>query len=309
MSTRIVKIFFSGPVHFGQGRLSDGAYACDAATLFSALYLEALKAGSADALLNAVNRGECQISDAFPFIGEDLYLPKPMASPASSLPDETSASDSRIKKAHKKLSYIPARSFKGFLRGDFDAIQELRIFEQGIGRSFLQTKVNLVREDDEDALPYYVGGFSFNPSAGIYFIVKGSFDLEFLLDGLQYSGLGGKRSSGYGRFTYKIFDERMLNGVRLGDAGSRHLLLSTSAPTEAELSDSLIKGAQYKLIRRGGFVQSSSHAATAQKKRDMYLFESGSVFGRTFIGKVFDVNETPGAHPVFRYARALWMEV
>jgi CRISPR-associated protein Csm4 len=56
-------------------------------------------------------------------------------------------------------------------------------------------------------------------------------------------------------------------------------------------------------------VQSATHSANPQKKRDLFLFAAGSTFSRPFDGTVFDVNATPGAHPVYRYARALWMEV
>ena len=75
MATRMVKLTFQAPVHFGDGRLSDGEYTCDAATLFSALFIEALKAGCADELLVAAKSGGFSISDAFPYIGERLYIP------------------------------------------------------------------------------------------------------------------------------------------------------------------------------------------------------------------------------------------
>ncbi len=55
--------------------------------------------------------------------------------------------------------------------------------------------------------------------------------------------------------------------------------------------------------------QQQAEIATLQKKRDLYVFSAGSVFRRGFEGDVFDVNATPGAHSVYRYARSLWMEV
>ena len=53
MENRIVRLSFQSPVHFGGRRLSDGECTCDAATLFSALYIEALNMGCADDLLCA----------------------------------------------------------------------------------------------------------------------------------------------------------------------------------------------------------------------------------------------------------------
>ena len=87
------------------------------------------------------------------------------------------------------------------------------------------------------------------------------------------------------------------------------VLLSTATPTQDELDDDLLRGARYRVVRKGGFVQSATHSANPQKKRDLYLFTPGSTFGKRFAGDVYDVNVTPGAHPVYRYARAFWMGV
>lgn len=327
MATNIVKLSFSTPVHFGRGRLSDSAYACDAATLFSALFIEALHVGNSDALLEAARSGALSVSDAFPFVGDELYLPKPMVPPAAasaqrSVPRDTQ--DSRVRKASKKLEYIPMTRFRDYLSGNFDPIAELERFD--IGASMLQTKVNLLRKDTEDAKPYHVGGFSFSPNAGLYFLVQTTgFELEPLLDSLSYSGLGGKRTSGYGRFSYNmdncdflplltggengITDKAAANVAGASDGDLRDMLLSTAAPTSAELTDELLAGSRYRVVRRGGFVQSSTYSETLQKRRDFYLFAAGAVFAHRFKGDVFDVSGEQGKHPVYRYARAMWTEV
>lgn len=317
MGTETIKLSFLGPVHFGRGRLSDSAFSCDAATLFSALYIEALREGVQDELLEAARCGELVLSDAFPYIGETLYLPKPMVAPG--VFDKRNAEreargeklDSRERKADKKLAYIPADRYGAYLSGTFDVLGEQESFE--LGESFLQTKVNLTRTDSDDAKPYFVGGHSFNPGAGLYFLVRGSYDLAPLLEQLSYAGLGGKRTSGYGRFEFSVDDADPIAAAMASvpsKARTRaNVLLSTSIPRPEELSDELLEGARYRLVRRGGFVQSATHSDTPQKKRDLYLFVSGSTFARTFEGDVYDVNATPGSHPVYRYAKALWMEV
>lgn len=305
MGEKIIKLSFRGPVHFGGGRLSDAEYACDAGTIFSALFIEALGMGRADELLGAFSSGSCAISDAFPYVGKRLYLPKPMG-PTRQHPEEKQiSSDSRARKAGKKLKYVPADRLEDYLGGTFDAVAELERFN--IGASQLRTKVNLTRETKEDADPYFVGGYSFNESCGIYFIYSGDYDLSALLDRLSFSGLGGKRTSGYGAFEYKIEDSG-LRKERRGE-GRRQMLLSSAAPREMELTDDLIADAKYRLERKGGFVQSASHASTPRKKRDLWVFRPGSVFDGQFEGDIFDVNDTPGGHPVYRYARAMWMEV
>lgn len=312
MDGKLVKLRFLGPVHFGQGRLTDGACTCDAATLFSALFIEALQLGQQDALLEAAQMGELALSDGFPFRADTLYLPKPLVELAMPRTAPEQSPDSREKKANKKLDYISAASYGAYLGGSFDALHEYERLAQGggFGSAYVQTKVNLTHADDPNANPYQVGGFRFAPNAGIYFLVRGGYNIESLLDQLQYSGLGGKRTSGYGRFSYVVESASPFsNQLAISPAGGRHMLLSSAAPREEELTEGLLSGARYKLLRKGGFVQSTSHAITAQKKRDLYVFGPGSVFSRTFEGAVFDVNSAPGAHPVYRYARAMWLEV
>lgn len=323
MDATIVKLSFQGPVHFGAGRLTDGAYTCDAATLFSALYIEALRMGEAERLLAAAKRGDFALSDAFPFVGTTFYLPKPMVAPGTFVQKaDAKGGDSRERKANKRLGYVPAAKYADYMAGRFDAVAELERFKPGVGS--LRAKVNLERLNGPDAEPYFVGGFSFAKNAGLYFLVQGSYDCRPILEQLSYSGIGGKRSSGYGRFTYTVASAKELGcnlnlgasprGSAGGSAGAAggsgaSVLLSTAAPTQAELGDELLAGARYRLVRKGGFVQSATHSDKPQKKRDLYLFAAGSMFARRFEGDVFDVNATPGAHPVYRYARAFWMGV
>lgn len=216
-------------------------------------------------------------------------------------------SDSRERKASKRLKYIPLTALDSYLTGTLNFVRELEKFDLGV--SFLRTKVNLTRATSDDAEPYHVGGFSFNPECGIYFVVRGSFDVQPLFDQLGYSGIGGKRSSGYGRFSAEFASAKSFDGMLEADPTGRSMLLSSSLPREDELTDALLEGAKYLLRRKSGFVQSAAHAASPRKKRDMWLFEPGSVFVRRFEGDVFDVNATPGAHAVQRYARPMWMEV
>lgn len=310
MNVQAYKLKFRAPVHFGNGRLSESAYTCDAATLFSALYIEALHLGIQDDLMDAAQSGEFKISDAMPYADETLFLPKPMlaAGPESADKRKESETDSRARKAAKKLDYIAADRLSSFLDGSFDFVTELERFD--LGESALQTKVNLTRESKNDADPYHVGSFSFREGAGIYFLCEGNFDISPLMEQLAYAGLGGKRSSGFGRFEYSVSSNTPLDTKRAGvKTPHGHMLLSTALPAESELDESLLLNARYRIVRKGGFIQSSSHSLSPQKKRDFYLFTAGSVFPHAFEGSVFDVNETPSAHAVYRYARAMWMEV
>lgn len=306
MTAKTIKLSFTAPVHFGRGRLSDTASTCDAATLFSALYLEALKMGIEQEVLDAARSGALTLSDAFPYIGETYYVPKPVLAEDDRLSEETK--DSRARKARKKLAFIPAKEMQAYLNGPFDALEALEKYKLGV--SHVATKVNLTRDYKPEADPYQVGSFTFSAGAGLYFVVEGEYDLEPVLQLLQYAGLGGKRTSGYGRFEYEIVSQSPFAGL-VGQKPSSQikLLLSTALPTQTELTDEVLKGAHYQLVRKGGFVQSTTHSTTPQKKRDLYLFAAGSTFAQAFQGDIYDVNDTRGAHPVYRYARAMWAEV
>lgn len=309
MEGKIYKLSFLQPVHFGSGRLSDAEYTCDAATLFSALFIEAIAADCSNELLQAAKQGEFALSDCFPYIDAKLYLPKPMG--ISHVESENTAkkeADSRSRKAAKKLSYISLNHFQEYMNGTFDFVEEWENFK--LGHSALSTKVNLTGENGKASDPYHVGAYSFLPECGIYFIYQGDYDIEPLMKSLAFSGLGGKRTSGYGAFEYSVENAAQIELDTLSTTTEKlSMLLSSAAPYKEELTDELLQNAQYKLDKRGGFIQSATHAPTQRKKQDMWVFRPGSLFKNKFSGDVFDVNNTPGEHAVYRYAKALWMEV
>ena len=67
-------------IHFGNGTLESCNIYIGADTLFSALYIEAIKYENEyeDRLLKLVKSNKLKISDAFPYIGNKLYVPKPL---------------------------------------------------------------------------------------------------------------------------------------------------------------------------------------------------------------------------------------
>ena len=97
----IYRFRFSAGVHFGAGSLWDGMNTLPADTLFSALCHEAAACGGGEAveqLAAAVGGDVLRLSDLFPFIGEEFYLPKPLC-PVS----REQEGDSVVKKNFKKL--------------------------------------------------------------------------------------------------------------------------------------------------------------------------------------------------------------
>lgn len=72
--------FFTG-VHFGNGSLGTSGISVPADTLFSALCLEAAALYGPEGpgmLADAVREGKLRLSDLQPYLGDELYLPKPL---------------------------------------------------------------------------------------------------------------------------------------------------------------------------------------------------------------------------------------
>ena len=72
---------------------------------------------------------------------------------------------------------------------------------------YLETKqaVTQVNMRGEKSRPYYVGNYQFMSNTGLYIIASFSDDssrdlFESILELLGLSGIGGKRSGGYGKF-------------------------------------------------------------------------------------------------------------
>ncbi len=302
MNYKIYKFEFTSPVHFGNGSLDESALNFCADTLFSALYIEAMKLGVANEFYNAVKNEELLFSDAFPYIKEEYFLPKPML--YVELKDE---GNSKIKKQYKKLKYIPAEKLNSYLAGE---LMPEEVNTHNFGKVYTQVMAAVRREDD--TLPYRVGNYLFNDGCGLYIIAALKNEdvrylLKDLLKSLSFSGIGGKRGSGKGRFSFcnGAPAENILNSA--SKKGGRYMLLSTALPKDDEL-EAALAGACYLVQKRSGFVYSQTYAESPMKKRDLYTMQAGSCFLTRFHGDVYDVREE-GAHAVYRYAKGLFLEV
>ena len=303
----IYKLRFIAPVHFGKNSLSDSECTMCSDAFFSALCLEAVHSDQSvlDAFVNAVRNGSIKISDAFPYIDDEYFLPKPYV-----FIERTTDGDSTTRKAYKALKYIPMRDYDSFLKGDFDVFSAKSL--RGLGVSSVKISAS-VRNGECETLPYEVGTFSFNDKCGLYYIVEcGDDECESLLDdmmlSLSHCGIGGKRSSGYGRFTFdkSSADEWLINNMSFGEGIL--MLLNTAFPQESELEE-VLDGANYSLIKRSGFVASTNYADSWQRKKDVFMFKSGSTFKMSFEGDVYDVSTEAGSHPVYRYGKPFFMRI
>ena len=117
---------------------------------------------------------------------------------------------------------------------------------------------------EEDTLPFRVGTFYYAQGCGLYLIVAYASEEELslaeeLLESLSYTGIGGKKSSGMGKFEFRRGKPSEELEKRLQKKSSKNILISTALPMEQELEQAL-EGAAYLLEKRSGFVASSSYA-------------------------------------------------
>ncbi len=311
MEYSIYKFDFRTGVHFGTGALDKTTYTFKADQLFSALYIEAMKLGIADELYDAVDSGRIVFSDGMPYINRQYLIPKPMIHI-----EGDRSSESEQKKAYKKMKYLPVEQIDEFLSGEMKLVKGEDPM-RNYGHRCMQTMAHVRRDDDTS--PHRIGTFYYEPGCGVYIIVGYNDDkdielLEQLLTAVSYVGLGGKKSSGLGKFELikGKMSEKLRN--RLGQDKGRQMLISSALPLDDELDEALNE-ASYLLEKRTGFVAPPVSnkpddilSEEWQKKRDLYVFASGSCFNKRFAGGIYDVSKK-GEYPVFRYAKAMFMEV
>lgn len=303
MEYGIYKLEFTTDVHFGAGLLSGSEISFCADTLFSALFIEGMKTGRAQQFYEEAKAGNILFSDALPYMGDRYFLPKPML-----YVEPKDKGNSTVKKKFKKLGYVPSDQLSAYLAGTMNP-DTADLKDLGSGGSQIMAAI---RSGEEDTKPFSVGTYRFAPGNGLYVI--GAFQkescgelLEELFESLSYTGIGGKRASGKGKFRLKI--GKHTDGLKklLTGNASRYMLLSCALPMDEELEYAL-EGASYLLQKRSGFIDSETYAEEQQKKKDLYVFRAGSCFVHPFAGDIYDVSDG-GSHPVYRYARAMFLGV
>lgn len=298
------KLAFSTSVHFGNGSLENSDNKIYADTIFSALCHEAVKLECIEELVSYVKNEKIKLSDAFPFIGDSYYIPKPMIT----IESERNIDD---KKKAKKLEFINVNLIDEYLDGSMDIKRESEILSN-LGKSDIITRA--VIQTNEDTKPYSVGTYLFSEGAGLYLIVGYRDEdalnmITKLLRSLSYVGIGGKVSSGLGKFNSEQvkLPVSITDKIKRAEESSSVMSLSVGMCDDMEL-ENVCENSNYILSKRSGFINSSTYSDNIVKKQDFYLFRAGSVFSRPFKGLIKDVS-IKGKHPVYRYANPIFMEV
>ena len=303
MNYKIYKMTFKQGVHFGDHSLEKSEITFQADTLFSALCIEALKIDKLDELLESVKENHLVFSDAFPYMGQEFFIPKPM----KKIEQVVQSEDMTTRKKFKKLEYIQVSLLDKYLKGQYPIDKGSDI--KKLGLHALKTSASI--RGNEEALPYRVGIYRFKKENGLYIVV--GYDSQEILDlfdelfeMLSLSGIGGKKNSGLGHFDLEIAELPKELNQRLNTKGEV-MTLSVSLPTEDELDD-VLDDSRYLLVKRSGFIDSYTYSKEQRRKKDIYLFKSGSCFNKTYQGDVYDVS-SGGNHSVYKYAKPLFMGV
>lgn len=302
MKYKIYKLYFKTGLRIGNGKIDSSVVEIPADTIFSAIINEAAQdEEKIETILEEFKNRKLIISNAFPFIGEELFLPKPLLN----ISDNTG--DSTEKKLYKKINHIPLSLWDEYIKGKSNP-KEIVELNKKLGKLTLDTKIYKKDENEIYNLSYY----RFYEGNGLYFILGYEEDYELfddILYSLSFTGIGGKKTSGLGKFEMEEDDitENLKN--KLNNEKSKMLLASSMARIE-EL-ETLDKDAKYKIIRRGGFSYSQDIEGREKptfKKNTMYYFDTGSIFNNKFEGDVFEIGDN-GSHKIYRYGIPLWMEV
>lgn len=303
MNYKIYKMIFTQGVHFGEHSLEKSEITFQADTLFSALCIEALKIDKLEVLIKSVKENHLVFSDAFPYMDQEFFIPKPMKKIEQMIQSE----DMTIRKKFKKLKYVQVSLLDQYLKGQYPIEKGSDIKQLGVHT--LKTSASI--RGNEEALPYRVGIYRFKEHNGLYLVV--GYDSQEILDlfdelfeMLSLSGIGGKKNSGLGHFRYNTVELPKELNQRLNTKGEV-MTLSVSLPTDKEIED-ILDDSRYLLVKRSGFIDSYTYSKEQRRKKDIYLFKSGSCFSKTYQGDIYNVS-SGGSHPVYKYAKPLFMGV
>ncbi len=314
MEYTIIKMSFPHGVHLGQHDLEDAGYELYADTFFSALCTEIVKQREEQLewFVEKVRTGELVFSDAFPYIGDIFYLPRPVLQVENKDYSENAV---ETRKVWKNLSYLPYDDFEDYLNGEIDSEGAKCLKEDfSLGNTEVRTHASVTYVNETK--PYRVGSYHFQENCGLYVIVGYQNDeiyqfFKEMLVSLSYSGIGGRKSAGYGRFTVEEekvpveINERLSEKMNLGKT---YMTLSVSLPLDEEL-DKVLETAYCVWIKRSGFVTSLEYSKSYRRRQDLYVMKSGSCVKQGFKGNIYDVSDKFGNHPVYRYAMPMFLEV
>lgn len=235
------------------------------------------------------------LSSAFPFVGEEYYLPTPVSS------------EPIFQKELKDIPYLELDDFTDIVQGRFKD-REFKDPVENIVSYFTNPRVTIDRMTASSNI-YFSGGTNYNRYGGLYFIldirdedIKTPLFASIRL--LEDSGIGGDRSVGYGSFSMKkkgIDSDPRWEKLWEENGGDKNVYCSLSLcyPRDPEEAKNALS---YQLVPRKGWIFSNS-SLVQLKRRECRMFGEGSLFKGFINGKMADVTprEYKEIHNVYRY--------
>lgn len=333
MNYYILPLRFTSPVHFGNtangGYLDKVSLTISSDSFFSALCNELSHTESIQQLVQALDTGRLALSSLFPYHAKedgtwDFYVPRPGM--IATIDEDEALSFEELKRlstAHKQVKSIQYIRASELYAGKATTVLSEPIF----GELMMISKVN---KRGSVSQPYTVGSYSFRNNTGLYVLI-GAEDDELLDDiveiitSLGYTGIGGKRSSGYGKFivaddpiwiseetVYGLSDhpaeadDVALYTMLTRQAGNGSFMsMSVVAPKADEIKN--IEGT-YKIKKRSGFVYSES-LVNDQKRNSYYVLAEGALLKHPLVGQVHELSIDGLDHVMYRNGKGLWLEV
>lgn len=315
MQYYLYKLKFPSGVHFGSEKegigLENITPNCHCDTFFSALCIEILGLEGENGLetfCKKTENGEFLFSDLLPFVDDDFLIPKPILFNDKKADEQVG--DSVKKKMMKKLQFVSVTKLKEYFNGEAQ--------EPYFSETALYEKSSPSRADEKNGL-YSVAVTRFKENCGLYFIVKMNADkkewFDRVIKSLSLSGLGGKRTAGYGRFEVEeefelLKDTNKPNASVFADLLEKespfYLSLSAFYPNEDDIED--LKDGYYTLLPRQGYIQSQTYSDKIAKKLPTVMINAGSCFRKRFSGRIADL-KNGGEHSVYRYGKPIMIGI
>lgn len=272
------------------------------------------------------------LSSAYPRAGQVRLFPTPLRTAPARKPEEQHAPYKHLKNVHFVSEAIFLRMLQGASLTDlYDeknclqegevlvSAEELHDLPEELHKSgalwtvIQRPRVAIGREAQNSNL-FFTGQTLFAEGCGLWFGLRWMVDqpewknnLARLLADLGDAGLGGERSSGFGRASILPRGELTLPDA----AGQPWVTLSRYLPAEQDRPALLDKRAAFGIETAGGWVESPGNAP--ERRRTLHMLAEGSVFGpleRAVPGQMVDVQpdydgKRPLGHPVWRNGQAL----
>ncbi len=280
MKTYLYKLKFLSPLHISSDPLSLGKaeVVIHSDTLFSAI---------ANSFAMLFDLGDeffssppFLISSAFPYYKETLFFPKPFG-----LRIDPSLFE-KFRKKVKKAKFVSSGIFEKYLKGEGISPSEESFSGDGfMSEEPIKEPVYVYYERPRSTVPrvsgyteiFYSTSVEFGENAGLYFFaefraeqMKRQFDSALYL--LGDTGIGGERSTGYGRFLFQS-EEIEKPGK---ESGEYFITLSLYYPSKEEINNGILNSARYSLLTRQNWIFSGR--ARPVRSKSVRMFAEGSLF-------------------------------